>query len=147
MCCCYFCWQVVLESKHSTDKMYWCLKPGYWLTGGLLSGGLRWTHYRLNVCLFGGPITVSMFVSSVDPLPSQCLSLRWTHYRLNVCLFICSQCSSNMCPLYHELRKTYMKPYYWKILNMPKIMKKTCDYKKQNWNKKFIHVHYEILWN
>ena len=24
------------------------------------------------------------------------------------------------CPLYHELRKTYIKPYYWKRLNMPK---------------------------
>jgi len=23
------------------------------------------------------------------------------------------------CPLYHELRKTYIKPYYWKRLNMP----------------------------
>ena len=27
------------------------------------------------------------------------------------------------CPLYHELRKTYIKPYYWKRLNMPKFIK------------------------
>jgi len=27
------------------------------------------------------------------------------------------------CPLYYELRKTiYIKPYYWKILNMPRII-------------------------
>jgi len=26
------------------------------------------------------------------------------------------------CPLYHELRRTYIKPYYWKILNMPKFI-------------------------
>jgi len=31
------------------------------------------------------------------------------------------------CPLYRELRKTYVEPYYWKRLNMPtfiKLMKK-----------------------
>ena len=26
------------------------------------------------------------------------------------------------CPLYHELRKTYIKPYDWKILNMSKFI-------------------------
>ena len=26
------------------------------------------------------------------------------------------------CPLYHELRKKYIKPYYLKILNMPKFI-------------------------
>ena len=26
------------------------------------------------------------------------------------------------CPLYHELRKTYIKPYYWKRLNMPELI-------------------------
>ena len=29
----------------------------------------------------------------------------------------------NVRPLYHELRqKTYIKPYYWKRLNMPKFI-------------------------
>ena len=26
------------------------------------------------------------------------------------------------CPLYHELRQTYIKLYYWNILNMPKLI-------------------------
>ena len=26
------------------------------------------------------------------------------------------------CPLYYELRKIYIKPYYWKTLNMPKFI-------------------------
>ena len=27
------------------------------------------------------------------------------------------------CPLYRELRKTYVEPYYWKRLNMPTLIK------------------------
>ena len=26
------------------------------------------------------------------------------------------------CPLYYELRKIYIKPYYWKTLNIPKFI-------------------------
>ena len=45
------------------------------------------------------------------------------------------------CPFYNELSKIFIKPCYWKILNIPKFIELMTTEKKLN--KKYIHVHHE----